>query len=359
MPSTETLLHAAEPAAGVAALTDCIVVPRFIARAAARNSADAEALLTAAGLPTVLSDPDTARTPSSGTFQLWREVLTRTGRPDAGLLVAARYRTGLFDLLDYLLSTAPTLGEGLALAASHVHLVSSNSRLTTEVSGDEVTVTYRTLDGKDDLRAVVAEFVLAVLTEQLRHGTGKALSPTRVSFTHPAPQRSAGYADSFGAARIDFGAPADSITLHRRELELPMVTADPALAAIIRRTAAAYPPPRPVSDSAVPGLRTAILAQLADGRPSLTTTARRLAVSPRTLQRRLGESGTTWRAELDEVRRERSAGLRGTGAGSAQRAAAHLGFAETRSLRRAMNRWDARDPARSTEPMPGQESGTP
>lgn len=359
MPSSQPP-PAAEPAA-TAALTDCVVVPRFIAKAAARNAAEAESLVRAAGLPAVLRAPDTARTPSAGTFRLWREVLLRTGRTDAGLLAALRYRHGFFDLVDYLISTAPTLGDGLALGAAHLYLVSSNSQLTTQVSGDEVTITYDILRPDDEMRRVVAEFVLAVLTGQLRYCTGRALSPTRVSFAHRAPRRTTGYADCFGAARVDFDAPADTITLHRRDLALPMVTADPALAAIIRRSAAAFPPPRRGPVGPLPGLRSAILAQLADGRPSLNSTARRLTVSPRTLQRRLAESGTTWRAELDTVRRERSAGLRGSGAESGQRAAARLGFAETRSLRRAMNRWDARDGDRAAgpAPQPGREGKAP
>ncbi|WP_329181079.1 AraC family transcriptional regulator [Streptomyces sp. NBC_01477] len=352
MPSPEPSPPAAEPA-GAAELTECVVVPRFIARAVARDTAEAESLVRAAGLPTILSAPVTARTPSAGTFRLWREVLARTGRPDAGLLAGARYRHGLFDLVDYLISTAPTLGEGLALAAAHIHVVSSNSRITTEECGDEVTIGYDILRPDDDVRSVAAEFVLAVLTEHMRHGTGRALSPTRVSFTHRAPRRTAGHTDYFGTATLDFGAPADTITLHRKELELPMATADPALAAIIMRCAAAYPPPRQGPVGPLPGLRAAILAQLGDGRPSLAGTARGLAVSPRTLQRRLAEADTTWRAELDAVRRERSAGLRRTGSESAQRAAARLGFAEPRSLRRAMHRWQTLD-ADGT-PLPGRE----
>ncbi|CAG6396851.1 AraC family transcriptional regulator ligand-binding domain-containing protein [Streptomyces cocklensis] len=349
---------AAQPA-GTAPLTDCVVVPRFIARAAARGRAEAESLVRAAGTPDVLGAPDTARTPSAGTFRLWREVLQHTGRSDAGLLVAGEYRHGSFDLFDYLLSTAPTLGDGLALAAAHVHLVSSSSVFVTEESDDEVTVAYEILRPDDELRGVVAEFVLAALTRHLRHDTGRALSPTRVSFAHRAPRRTTAYADCFGDAAVDFGAPADSITLHRSDLALPMATADPALAAIIQRTAAAFPPPRQDPADPVPGLRAAILAQLADGRPSLAGASRRLAVSRRTLQRRLAETGTTWRAELDTVRRERSAGLLGTG--SAQRTAAQLGFSETRSLRRAMNRWDTLDTDRAAGPArrPGREAVAP
>ncbi|MEW2521201.1 AraC family transcriptional regulator ligand-binding domain-containing protein [Actinacidiphila alni] len=352
MPPTATPTDPYGPAAD--RLTECVVVPRFIATAATFSPREAQQLVQAAGLPTVLRAPETARTPSANTYRLWGAVLARTERPDAGLLAAAGYRPGQLDLFDYLLSTAPTLGEGLAKAGSFIHLVSSNSVLTSTVSDDEVSVEYAVHRGDDELRGVVAEFALAVVVAQLRHATGSALAPLRVSFTHRPPRGHGGYAAAFGGATVDFGAPADSITLHRSELDRPLVTADPALAAIIARTAGAVRVPRPDAGGAVPGLREAIIAQLPDGRPSLSDAARRLAVSPRTLQRRLGESGTTWRAELDAVRQERSADPRHAGSGSAQRAA-RLGFAESRSLRRAMNRWDAREQQRAQEPRRARE----
>src|SRR5262249_32819387 len=49
---------------------------------------------------------------------------------------------------------------------------------------------------------------------------------------------------------------------------------------------------------------------------SLRDVARILAVSPRTLQRRLAEEGSSWRAELDTARRERATTLLREGATS-------------------------------------------
>jgi AraC-like DNA-binding protein len=315
------------------------VVPRLIAVASARGPHEAERLVRAAGLPHVLREPETVRTPSAATYRLWGAVLARTGRSDAGLLAAAGYRPGLLDVFDYLLASAPTVGEGLSRAAAHIHLVSSNSLLTARECGDEVTIGYEVRRGDDELRWVVAEFALAVLTAQLRHATGSALSPVRVEFAHRAPRRLEAHEVAFGSAEFEFGAQADAVTLRREDLRQALATADPALAAIMLRAAATVPVPRLPPSVPVPGLREVIAAQLPGGRPSLADAARRLAVSPRTLQRRLGEHGTTWRAELDTVRREQCDGLRHEGAGPAQRAA-RLGFAESRSLRRAMNRWD-------------------
>jgi transcriptional regulator GlxA family with amidase domain len=45
---------------------------------------------------------------------------------------------------------------------------------------------------------------------------------------------------------------------------------------------------------------------LAEGSPSLAEIAHRLAISTRTLQRRLADHGTTWRAELDAARGRRA-----------------------------------------------------
>ncbi|WP_335976408.1 AraC family transcriptional regulator ligand-binding domain-containing protein [Streptomyces sp. CA2R106] len=338
-------------AAQVPPQTESVVVTRLIATAAAKSPREAEQLARAAGLPHLLSSPETTRAPSAHTYRLWGAVLAHTGCRDAGLLAAESYRPGLLDVFDYLMSSAPTVGEGLAREAAHIHLISSNSLLTIEESGDEVTIGYGVRRGDDELRWVVAEFAMAVLTAQLRHATGRELGPVRLEFAHRAPRRQAPYRESFGAARLEFGADADALTLHRRDLERPLDTADPALAAIMLRAAAATPPPQApaattatttapaMTDAApVPGLRELIATQLPYGRPSLAEAARRLAISPRTLQRRLGDFGTTWRAELDTVRREQW--LRHEEAGSAQRAA-RLGFAESRSLRRAMSRWDA------------------
>jgi AraC-like DNA-binding protein len=71
---------------------------------------------------------------------------------------------------------------------------------------------------------------------------------------------------------------------------------------------------------------------------SLHAVARMLAVSPRTLQRRLAEEGTSWRRELDAVRYARATALLREGATS-DATAERLGYSGSRALRRALRRW--------------------
>ena len=62
-------------------------------------------------------------------------------------------------------------------------------------------------------------------------------------------------------------------------------------------------------------------------------------MSPRTLQRRLEEEGTSWRGEADALRRKQ-ARLAGERLSRAD-VAAFLGYSDARALRRAARRWDA------------------
>jgi len=86
-----------------------------------------------------------------------------------------------------------------------------------------------------------------------------------------------------------------------------------------------------------------LLAQaIENGSPSVGAVARGLAVSPRTLQRQLAAHGTTWRAELESLRQRRARQARQRGAVSMASLARSLGYSDTRSVRRALRRWDIR-----------------
>lgn len=62
-------------------------------------------------------------------------------------------------------------------------------------------------------------------------------------------------------------------------------------------------------------------------------------MSVRTLQRRLAEEGTSWRAEIDAARNKRAAQLLQQGT-TADLTAAQVGYSGSRALRRALRRWD-------------------
>ena len=107
------------------------------------------------------------------------------------------------------------------------------------------------------------------------------------------------------------------------------------LARILREYADSLPPPAPASW--LDDFRQHLGDAIEDGATSLQALARRLVISPRTLQRRLAEQDTTWRAELDLARQRRASQSSDQ---STRRLARQLGYADSRSLRRARRRWE-------------------
>ncbi len=93
---------------------------------------------------------------------------------------------------------------------------------------------------------------------------------------------------------------------------------------------------------------------------SLAHAARTLGMTTRTLQRRLQEEGTTFRAVLDEVGLEGARRVQAT-ATTSRALAASLGFSEAAAFHRAFKRWTGTTPRKFawSEPVPGNDSSEP
>jgi AraC-like DNA-binding protein len=78
-------------------------------------------------------------------------------------------------------------------------------------------------------------------------------------------------------------------------------------------------------------------------------------LSPRTLQRRLGELGTSYQALLDGVRRDASRRLLASTDLDAGEIAFLLGFEESNSFSRAFVAWEGATPGRWREAKRGEQ----
>jgi AraC-like DNA-binding protein len=109
------------------------------------------------------------------------------------------------------------------------------------------------------------------------------------------------------------------------------LTVDPALQAMTERWLARVRPPKAGTNALIAALRalgpTATVSQLAAS----------MGMSERTLHRRLAESGTSFRAELDTLRAELAQSM--SGQRPAEEIAALLGYSDSRAYRRAARRW--------------------
>ncbi|MEE1783531.1 AraC family transcriptional regulator ligand-binding domain-containing protein [Streptomyces sp. SP17BM10] len=315
---------------------------RLVRNSALRLGIAPQEIALATGLePGALTD-DLARVPTAAINRIWELIFVQGGE-GVGLLVAGNVPLGSLHAWDYLVTSAPTLAEGLREGARWISALTDPAvSLDVVEDGRHLTLNYNGLPYRDGIDREISVFALATFLQRMREAGGGAAGPVRVAFAHPAPPRHGGLVDAFGTARIDFDQPTNSIVLLDAGQETP--SADPELARIMRRyVETGLASARPVADWRTT-FRAALADALADDVLSLERVACRLAVSPRTLQRRLGDHGTTWREEIDAVRHERAAYLLRDTRLPVQSIAARLGYADPRALRRAFQRWTGHTP---------------
>ena len=93
-----------------------------------------------------------------------------------------------------------------------------------------------------------------------------------------------------------------------------------------------------VSDELISAIRNLLITSLGQF-PSLPVIAGQMAMSPRTLRRRLQERNITYQNILDEIRTELTKEYILTTNLSIDQIASRIGFSETTTLRRAFKKW--------------------
>ena len=101
---------------------------------------------------------------------------------------------------------------------------------------------------------------------------------------------------------------------------------------------------RPPDASLSSRLRGLLSTELASGQPDLERLAGRLGVSPRTLQRRLRNEGSSFQRAVDEFRREMAASLLDNRQLAIKEVAFLLGYGDLSSFYRAFRRWHDTSP---------------
>jgi AraC-like DNA-binding protein len=165
-----------------------------------------------------------------------------------------------------------------------------------------------------------------------------------VRFQHPEPEDTAALRE-FYRAPLRFCAGATQLRLPARVLELPFPRANPSMAAFFDRHIESVLERTHPEHDFVTSVRRLLAGSLVKGACSLEDLARQLAMSPRTLRRRLSSEGLSYSALLDQVRRDLAEQhLRDRRLALGEIAYA-LGYSEPATFHRAFRRWTGMTPA--------------
>jgi AraC-like DNA-binding protein len=126
--------------------------------------------------------------------------------------------------------------------------------------------------------------------------------------------------------------------------EKRMNKSDPAMLAFLDEQAQLFVAGRADTDELRARMSEQIRLALKDGAPRLEDIARALKLGPRTLQRRLEESGTRYRELVDSVRSQLATAHLDGSASSIGDLPRALGYSDLRAFVRAFKRWTGRSP---------------
>jgi AraC-like DNA-binding protein len=267
---------------------------------------DLASALADAGLANVdLTKPET-RVPLPANQRLWERAAFLAGDDDFGLHFAERLDLDAFHLLGHLAATSRTLGEALARVVAFSRLLHDAGRTELEPRDDGTVALYPGCRGlpRPPTRHV-AEFNAASAVFLARLVTAHpALAPSAVVFQHAAPPSTQEHRRVFGRPPR-FGAPESIVVFDAASLELPVRTSAPSrLGQYLEAYARTLLSQLPAAEDDLPAqVLRAVVATLPSGPVGLLALARARGLTPRTLQRRLAEAGTTFAALVDEGRR--------------------------------------------------------
>ncbi len=292
---------------------------------------------------TRLLDPS-VRVAEAAAETAWRLAATLTRDDALGVHLAESLPRGALDLIEYALRSSPSLGQGLDRLARYGRLLSD--RVAARTHRKEQGLLFLVHDtATTPLYPARAEFALAVALKLARDCTGADITPLRVSFAHPAPDDISEHRRFFHG-RVRFAAGSSSMSLSAADAARPMRDADAALAGIIRRRLenALGARDRASAGAMSTRVRRLLVEHLGQSVLTLDAVATALAVSRRTLTRRLAEERTSFRQILDDVRRDFARALLQDRSLNIGDIAFFLQYSEPSVFHRSFRRWTGRTP---------------
>lgn len=325
---------------------DAIPLPAVLWRRLPTLGIAPAALLRLAGLPACLLEEARPKVTTAEFFALWSALEQLDADPMFGLRLATEASADQLDVASIAAMHAPTFGEALHKLARYKRLVCPEE-VQIQATSYEVGVVFRWWLSSDPPPARLIDACLASCLVLGRQGTGVDLRPLRLELARPEAHRKT-LETHFGCP-VMYDAKLNRIVFESAALELPFRTSNPDLLAMLLpglETALSLEPGVLKAASFVDRVRETVRLQMQGQRPTLVAVGRALALSGRSLQRRLSEEGTTFQQLLDEVRKEVACELLGGTELDSGEIAFLLGFEELNSFNRAFSSWQGTTPLR-------------
>lgn len=295
---------------------------------------DTTAVLRRAGLPSGLLDGDGTRVTLDEFYSLCESFDAEAQSPTLALRLGQIEASEYFDPALFAAMCAPNMTIAGQRLSDFKRLVGA-FRFDVDVGVDATRFTYR-CKYRPDIPTTLAATEIVFLVNLLRRATRHRVVPRAVSLPGPLSAKPA-FEDWFGCP-VEYGDTA-CFSLQPIDAMRPFLTHDNQMwlafePALRRRMEDA----RDILTTRA-RVENALMELLPSGRTHIDDVAREMAISRRSLQRRLSEEGTSWLDVLNSARDKLARHyLKNTSLGASE-VSFLLGFEDPNSFYRAFRRW--------------------
>lgn len=260
-----------------------------------------------------------------------------------GLHLGERFDPRDIGPLVYVALNSPTIGAGIENVERYLHVYDSSAQWSCAVEGDRAYMRFAlvALDVKDLRQS--NEHGMAIILNTLRMMIGSHWAPLEVQFAHAAPEQIVEHHRIFRAPVL-FGVDRNALVIERGLTEAPVPAADGKLYPIVKRYLDRAVKELPKEDSLLSAVRKAVAESMREGDPTLGRVAKKMGLSPRTLERRLEEHGMRFKTLMDDTRRRFAINYLEDREHTVTQVAFLLGYSEVSAFNRAFKRWTGSTP---------------
>ena len=281
-------------------------------------------------------------------FKLWEAIEAEAASIDpelpAALQIAKVMSSDWFDPELFAALCSANLADALERIAKYVKLIAPMI-INVDRGIAHTTVTIDFMDHTLPPPKVFQAFKLVFFVQLARLATRSHVQPLRVCLPSAAEETHgaiAAYQRYFGIAVTD--APLATLVFSNEDMERPFLTENHKMWLFFEPSLRQRLADLDKTASMVERVRGILLEAMPAGEVAMQSVSRKLAVSVRTLQRRLHEEGTSFQQTLDVLRQSLAHHyLRNTEMSSAQ-ISFLLGFEDSNSFARAFHSWTGRTP---------------
>jgi AraC-like DNA-binding protein len=328
--------------------TDHIPLSRSLFDRIAAQGLDARAILQQAMLSPELVTQARATLTTVQYFALWRAIEAASDDPALGLRIGAATLSEISDVASMAALHSANLGDALQKLARYKRLTCPED-ISIEEEGGVAAISFRWMLAEGHAPPLLIDAIFASMLALAQRGVGERVMPRRVELTR-RPQHAGMYSRHFGG-EVRFNAGQDRLVFDQGDLARPflsysedrLATLMPSLESALREQNESLTLHDQVRHVLARGMR---------GEPQrMAEIASVLQLSPRTLQRRLNEMGTSYQDVLNQVRRDTARHLLDATDLDTGEIAFLLGFEELNSFTRAFRQWEGQTPQRWRRPV--------